>query len=49
MIQEMEYNEIICYEQTADWENAKQKITEYTEKYPDDENAKKEAEFLETR
>ena len=49
MIQEMEYNEIVCYEQTADWENAKQKITEYTEKYPDDENAKKEAEFHETR
>lgn len=49
LIQEMEYNEIICTERQADWESAKEKITEYTEKYPDDEAAQKEAEFLETR
>ncbi len=49
LVQEMKYNEIICYEQQADWENAKQKVTEYLEDYPDDEAVQKEAEFLETR
>ncbi len=49
LIQEMKYNEIICYEQQADWENAKQKVTDYLEDYPDDETVQKEAEFLETR
>lgn len=49
LVQEMKYNEIICYEQQADWENAKQKVTEYLEAYPDDEAVQKEAEFLETR
>ena len=49
LVQEMKYNEIICYEQQADWENAKQKVTEYLEVYPDDETVQKEAEFLETR
>ena len=49
LIREMEYNEIICLERQADWEAAKEKITAYTEKYPDDENARKEAEFLQTR
>lgn len=49
LIQEMKYNEIICYERQADWENAKQKVTEYLEDYPDDEAVQKEAEFLETR
>ena len=45
----MRYNEIVCYEQTADWESAKQKISEYLADYPGDETAEKEAEFLETR
>ena len=49
LIQEMEYNEIICMERQADWESAKEKIAAYIEKYPDDEAAQKEAEFLETR
>ena len=49
LIREMEYNEIICYEQQSDWENAKAKIAEYISKYPDDEAAQKEAEFLQTR
>ena len=49
LVQEMKYNEIICYEQQADWENAKQKVTEYLKDYPDDETVQKEAEFLETR
>lgn len=49
LVREMKYNEIICYEQQADWENAKEKVTEYLEDYPDDETVQKEAEFLATR
>ena len=49
LVQEMKYNEIICYEQQAAWADARQKVKEYLEEYPDDETAKKEAEFLETR
>lgn len=48
-LQEMSYNEIIAYEKLHDWNSAKAKISAYVEKYPDDEEAKKEAEFLETR
>lgn len=48
-LQEMLYNEIIAYEQLRDWDSAKLKMAAYAEKYPDDEEAKKEAEFLETR
>ena len=46
---EMKYNEIICCEHLADWESAKQKVTEYLNDYPDDEAMQREAEFLETR
>ena len=49
LVKEMRYNEIVCYEQQADWESARQKVTEYLEDYPDDETVQKEAEFLETR
>lgn len=49
LIREMRYNEIICCEQTADWESAKQKMTEYISDYPDDEQASREADFLQTR
>lgn len=48
-LQEMSYNEIIAYEKLHDWSSAKAKISAYVEKYPDDKEAKKEAEFLETR
>lgn len=49
LIREMEYNSIVACEQMEDWESAKEKLDEYVEKYPDDEEAAKEAEFLETR
>lgn len=49
LIQEMRFNEIVCLEKTADWDNAKKKIDEYLKDYPDDKDAQKEAEFLETR
>ena len=46
---EMQYNTIIAYEKLGDWESAKTKVKEYTEQYPDDADAAKEAEFLESR
>ena len=47
MIQEMRYNEVVCYEKLADWENAKQKASEYLIEYPEDTAMEREAEFLE--
>lgn len=49
LIRQMRYNEIVCCEQQADWESAKQKVAEYLADYPDDEEMQREAEFLETR
>lgn len=49
MLQEMRYNEVVCYEKIADWENAKQKASEYLIEYPEDTAMEREAEFLETR
>lgn len=49
LVREMKFNEIICYERQADWDNARQKTAEYLAEYPDDEAVQKEAEFLETR
>ena len=49
MIREMKYNEIICYEQLADWENARQKAEQYLSEYPDDEAVQREMDFLKTR
>lgn len=49
MMQEMKFNEIAAYEQSGQWENARAKLAEYTEAYPDDARAAKEAEFLETQ
>lgn len=49
MLQEMKFNEIVAYEQCGEWENAGTKLKEYTDAYPDDERAAKEAEFLETQ
>lgn len=46
---EMRFNEIVCYEQCGEWENARTKLAEYTADYPDEERAAKEAEFLETQ
>lgn len=49
VVQEMKYNEIVCYEKQQDWETAKAKAEEYIAAYPDDKDAQKEAEFLRTR
>ncbi len=49
VIQELMKNEITCYEAMADWEAAEVKLEVYLATYPDDADAVKEAEFLETR
>ncbi|MEJ8733669.1 tetratricopeptide repeat protein [Mediterraneibacter sp. ICN-202921] len=49
LLKEMRYNVIVCAEKSADWETAKEKITEYLELYPDDEKVMREAAFLKTR
>lgn len=46
---EMEYNRIVSCEKAGDWENAKAFVKEYVAKYPDDADAQREAEFLESR
>lgn len=48
-LQEMEYNVIVCYEKLKDWDNAREKLADYVSKYPEDERAVKEDEFLSTR
>ena len=45
----MEYNVIVCYEQQADWENAKSAMKQYQEDFTEDDSVSKEAEFLQTR
>lgn len=35
VLQEMRFNQIVCYEKLGDWENAKTKIAEYIQVYPD--------------
>ena len=46
---EIKYNQIAAYEYSGNIEEAKVKIAEYIEQYPDDDSAVREAEFLETR
>lgn len=48
-LKEMRFQIIGIQEKLGDWEAAKQSVTDYLEDYPDDEQAKKEAVFLETR
>ena len=49
VLQEMRFNQIVCYEKLGDWENAKTKIAEYIQVYPDAADAQRAAKFLETR
>lgn len=46
---EMSRNRIAAYEKAGDWEQAKNCMDEYLAQYPEDEEAKREAEFLKTR
>ncbi len=49
LAQEMAYNLAVTYEQMGDLETAKEQFAAYAEQYPEDTEAAKEAEFLETR
>lgn len=42
-------NEIICYENLLDFANAKEKMASYVKDYPEDEEARRENMFLQTR
>lgn len=42
-------NEIICYENLLDFANAKEKMASYVKDYPEDEEAQRENQFLQTR
>lgn len=46
---EMSYNLISAYEEAGKFVEAKESLKEYIEKYPDDERAVKELEFLTTQ
>ena len=49
LTKEMMFNQIVACEEIGDWDQAKEKLADYTARYPDDSEAKKEADFLETR
>ena len=49
LVQEVEYNLIAAYEYAGELEQAKEQVSKYVEKYPDEEAALREAGFLETR
>lgn len=46
---DVEFNMIVAYEQMKDLDAARERLEAYISKYPEDEAAAKEAEFLETR
>lgn len=43
------YNEIVAYERKGDFATAKTVAAQFAELYPDDEEGKKEYDFLSTR
>lgn len=47
--QDLEYNQIVAYEYLSDFKQASVMMNEYLQKYPADEEALREAEFLKTR
>ncbi len=49
MQKEIRFNIIAACEDTGDYESAKARLAEYVAQYPEDAQAVKEAEFLETR
>lgn len=49
LMKEMRYNQIAAFEKKGDFESAKVKLASYIADYPEDEKAKKEHDFLETR
>lgn len=49
MLQSLSFNEIVAYEKMGEFETAYQLMGEYVRNYPDDEQAKREYQFLSTR
>lgn len=48
-MQSLRFNEIVAYEYLGEFEKAKVLMESYLLTYPDDEEAKREQEFLKTR
>ena len=46
---DMEYNEAVYLEKTGEWQKAYEAFTQYLNRYPEDENASRELQFLENR
>lgn len=46
---ELEYSEAIYLEKTGEWQNAYDAFSKYCSRYPDDEGAARELQFLESR
>lgn len=49
MKQEVLYNQVAIYQKMGDWNTVKEKVSEYTQAYPDDTRMDKTIDFLETR
>ncbi len=49
MARTLQFNRIVIYEYQSDFATAKELVAAYLKAYPDDEDAKREAEFLKTR
>lgn len=48
-LQAMKFEQIVALEKMGEFQEAKEKMNQYLTAYPDDEKAKKESEFLQTR
>lgn len=49
MMQTLKFNEIVTYEYMGEYKTAAALMNSYLRSYPDDETAKREYEFLQTR
>jgi tetratricopeptide (TPR) repeat protein len=49
MLQTLKFNEIVAYEYMGEYKTAAALMNSYLKAYPDDEQAKREYEFLQTR
>ena len=49
LVKQMRYQTIICYEKTAQWDEAKESAKAYLSDYPEDDKMAREYKFLETR
>ena len=49
MMQTLKFNEIVTYEYMRDYKTAAALMSSYLKDYPDDETARREYDFLQTR